>query len=42
MTTKDLKLLKEKYNIALLIKDYERAKRYFKQIKEIEEKQNEK
>jgi len=33
-----LEFMKEKYKIAIAVKDYERAKEYFLKIKEIEDK----
>jgi len=33
-----LEFIKEKYKIAIAVKDYERAKEYFSQIKELESK----
>jgi predicted adenine nucleotide alpha hydrolase (AANH) superfamily ATPase len=34
----EIKTLKEKYKIALQIKDYERAKKFLRKIKELEGK----
>lgn len=34
---KELKFLKEKYKIALQIKDYERAKKFFLKIREFKD-----